>query len=54
MEQMKGRVIVLANLKPKPLAGFISNGMVICASTPEMSAIELIVPEGELGERIFL
>jgi len=28
---MKGPVIVMANLKPRPLAKFMSNGMLICA-----------------------
>jgi len=54
LEQMKGKVVVMANLKPKPLAGFVSNGMVICASNADLSVIELIVPEGEPGERVFL
>jgi len=29
---MKGKVIVMANLKPRPLGGFLSNGMVVCAA----------------------
>jgi len=32
IEDMKGKAIVMANLKPKPLGGFVSNGMVVCAS----------------------
>jgi tRNA-binding EMAP/Myf-like protein len=32
IEQMKGKVIVFANLKPRSLGGFNSNGMVICSS----------------------
>ena len=32
---MTGKVIVMANLKPRPLAGFNSNGMVVCASNAE-------------------
>lgn len=54
LEQMKGKVIVMANLKPRPLAGFLSNGMVVCASNADHTAVELLIPEGELGERIFL
>jgi len=46
LEGMKGKVLVMANLKPRPLAGFNSNGMVVCASTPDHTAVELIVPEG--------
>ena len=41
---MKGKVIVMANLKPRPLAGFNSNGMVVCASNHEHSQVELIIP----------
>jgi len=29
---MVGLVIVMANLKARPLGGFPSNGMVVCAS----------------------
>jgi tRNA-binding EMAP/Myf-like protein len=32
IEDMRGKVIVMANLKPKPVGGFVSNGMVICSS----------------------
>jgi aminoacyl tRNA synthase complex-interacting multifunctional protein 1 len=34
-QDMKGKVLVMTNLKPRPLAGFNSNGMVVCASTPD-------------------
>lgn len=44
----------MANLKPRPLAGFNSNGMVVCASTPDHSQVELLIPEGEIGERVYL
>ena len=36
--------IVLCNLKAKKLAGYESHGMVLCAETPDRSAVELIVP----------
>lgn len=52
--EMKGKVIVMANLKPRPLAGFNSNGMIVCASNKEHTQVELLRPEGELGERIYL
>lgn len=45
-ENMKGKVLVMANLKPRPLAGFNSNGMVVCASTPDHNQVELLVPDG--------
>ena len=51
---MKGKVLVMANLKPRPLAGFSSNGMVVCASSKDHTQVSLIIPEGELGERVFL
>ena len=49
-------VVVFANLKSRKLADFQSNGMVLCASTPDKSSIELIrPPEGsKVGERIQL
>jgi aminoacyl tRNA synthase complex-interacting multifunctional protein 1 len=43
---MKGKVLVMANLKPRPLAGFQSNGMVVCASTQEHDKVELLIPSG--------
>ena len=43
---MKGPVVVMVNLKPRPLAGFPSNGMVVCASNSEHTAIEVLRPEG--------
>lgn len=48
--------MVFANLKPRKLADFMSNGMVLCASTHDKSVIELIrPPEGsKVGERIQL
>jgi tRNA-binding EMAP/Myf-like protein len=51
---MRGKVIVMTNLKPRPLAGFNSNGMVVCASNPEHTKVELLVPEGAIGERLYL
>jgi methionine--tRNA ligase beta chain len=48
-------VIVLTNLKAKPLGGFPSHGMVLCAETPDRSVIELITPpEGSVpGDLVF-
>ena len=48
-------VVVLCNLKAKKLAGYESHGMVLCAETPDKSAVELIVPpEGSApGDLIF-
>eukprot|EP00752_Nemacystus_decipiens_P003614 g3331.t1 len=45
LEEMQGRrVIVLANLKPRNIAGFKSNGMVLCASTADHSVVKVIEP----------
>jgi|JI9StandDraft_1071089.scaffolds.fasta_scaffold649656_1 aminoacyl tRNA synthase complex-interacting multifunctional protein 1 len=51
---MKGKVIVMANLKPKPLGGFESNGMVVCASDIDHKNVEILVPDGPIGERLYL
>jgi len=51
---MKGKVVVFANLKPKPVGGFVSNGMVVCSSDKEHKNFELLRPEGPLGERLYL
>ena len=53
---LQGYVIVFANLKPRKLADFMSNGMVMCASTEDKSVVELIrPPEGsKVGDRIQL
>jgi methionine--tRNA ligase beta chain len=53
-EDMEGRmVLVLANLKPRPMRGFVSNGMLLCAST-EDRGVELIEPPAGAvpGERV--
>ena len=54
-EEMQGhRVCVLCNLKPRKLAGFPSNGMLLCACTDDHSMGSLIEPpEGaKVGERV--
>lgn len=53
---LSGLIVVWVNLKPRKLADFMSNGMVMCASSSDKSTIELIrPPEGsKIGERIQL
>ena len=53
-EQMVGqRVVVVRNLKSRKLAGFASNGMVLCATTAEGKVEFVEPPEGAaLGERV--
>ncbi len=54
LEQMQNRrVVVVANLKPRPLAGFVSNGMVLCATSADGKVEFVTPPEGaKVGERV--
>jgi len=51
---MSGLVLVLSNLKPKKLAGFNSNGMVLCASNEDHTKVEILRPKpgSKIGERV--
>lgn len=41
-EQIEGKlVVVVANLKEKPLVGYPSHGMVLCACNEEHTAVEV-------------
>lgn len=53
IEEMQNRmVVVLCNLKPVKMRGILSEGMVMCASTPELVEI-LAPPEGaQPGDRV--
>jgi len=54
-EDMEGRaVLVVCNLKPAKLAGFASNGMVLCASSADRSTVAFVEPpEGAApGDRV--
>jgi methionine--tRNA ligase beta chain len=54
-EQMIGsRVVVVRNLKSRKLAGFASNGMVLCATSSDGNTVEFVSPPATaiLGERI--
>lgn len=45
---MEGRnVIVVCNLKEAKLAGFPSNGMVLCASSEDRSTVAFVEPPAE-------
>lgn len=55
IEQMQDRLAVfLLNLKPAKMRGVLSEGMIMCASTPEK--VEIIVPpQGvTVGDRVFV
>lgn len=54
-EDLTGRkVVVLCNLKPRSIGGYKSNGMVMCASNSDHTAVELVDPgqDAVVGERI--
>ena len=56
LDQMIGAtVVVICNLKPRNIAGKMSNGMVMCAETPTKSACEFLQPpEGSVaGDLVF-
>lgn len=50
------KIIVFANLKPKKLGGFISNGMVLCCSEEKNGIFELVRPsDGAVpGDKVYL
>lgn len=54
-DELTGRLVCVAtNLKPRPMLGVTSHGMVMCASDSDKKRVELIEPpkDSELGERI--
>ena len=56
-EDLNGRkVLVVCNLKPAKLAGFASNGMVLCASSPDRSTVAFVEPPeaAEPGARVLM
>jgi len=57
LEDMQDRkVLVVCNLKPQKLVGFMSNGMVLAAKAPDGSKVELVEPPADapVGERVFI
>ncbi|KAL3685667.1 hypothetical protein R1sor_003689 [Riccia sorocarpa] len=56
LEELEGRnVLVLANLKPRNMRGIKSNGMLLAASNPEHTIVQLLTPpDGAVpGERVW-
>ena len=56
-EAMTGRkVLVVCNLKAAKLAGFASNGMVLCASSEGGETVAFVEPpeDAELGARVLM
>lgn len=57
LEQMTGRrVVFVANLPEAKMAGFVSTGMVLAATSSDGAKVELLAPPADaaIGERIFL
>lgn len=53
LEEMQDRVAVfMCNLKPAKMRGILSEGMIMCGSTPEK--VEIIVPpaDAQIGDRV--
>jgi len=55
-EMLSDKVLVFANMKPRKLAGIMSEGMVLCASNADHTAVELMRPHNDsaVGERVTL
>lgn len=54
LEQMQDRLAVfLLNLKPAKMRGILSQGMIMCASTPERVEILDVPQAAQIGDRVF-
>jgi len=54
-EHLTGRmVLVMCNLKPRAIAGFQSNGMVLCACNSDHTVVKLLQPpqDARVGEQV--
>jgi len=54
-EDLTGRmVLVMCNLKPRAIAGFQSNGMVLCACNSDHTVVKLLQPpqDAKIGEQV--
>jgi len=56
VQEMSGKVIVFCNLKPRKLAGYESNGMVLASSDKNLEFVELLRPNpnSKVGELVVL
>jgi len=54
-DMQKAKIVVVANLKPVKMRGIASNGMVLCACTPDHEKVEFVkVPENaQPGDKLF-
>jgi len=55
LDKVKGAMVVcICNLKARKLGGMESNGMVLCASTPDKSVLSFVTPPAGAapGERV--
>ena len=49
-EELTGKtVVVLVNLEPKKIRGYLSDGMILAASTSGFETVKLLTIEGELS-----
>lgn len=55
-EMLAEKIIVFANMKPKKLAGIMSEGMVLCSGNADHTVVELMRPHADsvIGERVTL
>ena len=55
-DMLSKKIIVFANMKPKKLAGIMSEGMVLCAGNADHTVVELMRPHDDsvIGERVTL
>lgn len=49
-EELVGKkIIIVANLEPRPLRGVMSHGMLLAASSEDKSSVVLIVPDKDIA-----
>jgi len=55
-EMLADKIIVFANMKPRKLAGIMSEGMVLCGQNADHTVVELMRPHADsaIGERVTL
>ena len=55
-DMLADKIIVFANMKPRKTAGIFSEGMVLCASNADHTAVELMRPsnDAQVGDRVTL
>ena len=54
ISEMTGKVLVMANIKARKLGGLPSEGMLMCSNNIDQTKFDLLRPQGEVGERVYL